>query len=244
MEEHEEIKETQKKRKFNTKNLTEKIRKNPWMLATVLLSVFCLTLLIISFSGNLTGKVISGKEAGQKLLDFYTSAGIEGLKLESIKEFSGLYQINFEYQGSVIPFYVTKDGKSFVPGDYLTNLDVEESETETIPNKTIQECATEYEVEEEIIFYYSDSCGWCAKMKPGVEELEKDGYKFKWIEASDSENSDVINNCIKEHMTSSGVPQFICVKTGEIHVGAFADQDANLDQTALKSWVDECLSAN
>jgi len=243
MEEHEEKKEQQKKRHFNTKDLTEKIRKNPWMLATFLLSFLSLFLVFYLFSGNLTGKVISGNEAGQKLLGLYQSMGVEGLTLDSVKEISGLYQINFGYQGAVIPFYVTKDGKSFIPGDYLSELESEEeTETKSAPNKTILECATEYEIEEEIIFYYSDSCGWCAKMKPGVEELEKEGYKIKWIEASDSENSNVINNCIIEHMTSSGVPQFICVKTGEIHVGAFADQDANLDQTALKTWVDACLS--
>ncbi len=238
MEEHEETKETQKKRKFNTKNLTEKIRKNPWMLATVLLSVFCLVLLVISFSGNLTGKVISEKEVGNIFLTYITSLGadLSQINITDISSKSGIYAISFDYNGVPYPIFysITKDGK-------LVGL---LQETETTPEKTVLECATEYEVEEEIIFYYSDSCGWCAKMKPGVEELEKDGYKFKWIEASDSENSDVINNCIKEHMTSSGVPQFICVKTGEIHVGAFADENANLDQIALKAWVDNCLSAN
>ncbi|MBW2977409.1 hypothetical protein KY331_01045 [Candidatus Woesearchaeota archaeon] len=95
---------------------------------------------------------------------------------------------------------------------------------------------------ETVIFYYSTGCPWCQKMKPGVENLEKEGYKFYWAEGSDPEAAELIDNCIKEHMTSGGVPQFICLKNGKIQTGAFVDADKNMDQDALQAWVDDCIA--
>lgn len=129
MEEHEEIKETQKKRKFNTKDLTEKIRKNPWVLATVLLSVFCLILLVISFSGNLTGNVSQDK-VGTYLVEFYNSKGFAGLELESVGIKDDFYIINASYQGETIPFYVTKTGY-LVGNSLLSIVPVKTSTTNT-----------------------------------------------------------------------------------------------------------------
>jgi thiol-disulfide isomerase/thioredoxin len=95
---------------------------------------------------------------------------------------------------------------------------------------------------ETVIFYYSTGCPWCTKMKPGVENLEKEGYKFYSAEGSEPEAAEMIENCIQEYMTSGGVPQFICLKTGEIKTGAFVDADKNLDQDALQAWVDNCIA--
>ena len=221
-------------------NFTEKFRENPWILATFALGSVALVFLIISLSASITGNAVSGDIAGQKLVDYYTSLGVENLTLDSVKEVSGLYQINVLYNENVIPLYMTKDGKNIIEG--LTPAEQEEEESPQTPDKTVSECAQEYDIEEKVIFYYSNSCGWCAKMKLGVESLEGEGYKFYWAEASDSDASKVINNCVRDHMTSSGVPQFICVRTGEIHVGAFVDENSDLDKDALRTWVDNCLS--
>jgi protein-disulfide isomerase len=91
--------------------ITGKMRENPWMLATLVLGLLALTLFIGNFTGNSTGNVISESEAGQRLLDYYASNGAEGLSLDSVDEVSGLYKVNFEYQGSIVPIYVTKDGR-------------------------------------------------------------------------------------------------------------------------------------
>lgn len=107
--------------------------------------------------------------------------------------------------------------------------------------QTILECASDYGLDENtIIFFYSDSCGWCSKMKPGVESLIERGYNIYLANANEGES--LITECVLDHMTSSGVPQFICVKTGEIKVGAFVDAESNLDQTAMDAWVENCLA--
>ncbi|MCK9569252.1 thioredoxin domain-containing protein [Candidatus Pacearchaeota archaeon] len=132
MEEKKEDTKEENHKHSHKKNLTNKIRENPWMLATILLAILCLILLIFAFTGNFTGNSVSAESAGQKLLAFYTAMGVEGLTLDSVEEVSGLYKINFEYEDAIIPFYVTKDGKSFIPGDYVSSFGTEETEeTET-----------------------------------------------------------------------------------------------------------------
>ena len=107
--------------------------------------------------------------------------------------------------------------------------------------QTILECARDHGLDENtIIFLYSDSCGWCSKMKPGVESLIERGYNIYLANANEEES--LITECVLDYMTSRGIPQFICVKTGEIKVGAFVDAERNLDQTAMDAWVENCLA--
>jgi len=219
--------------------LTKKARSNPWMISTIVLAIFALILIIGSFSGiGLTGNVISEEEAGKIILDFAEQQTGEQLELVGITEEAGLYEVIVLYQEQEVPLYLTKDGKNLVQG--ITPLSTLQpiSQEDLTP---MMECAESYGITNNtIIFYYSDSCGWCARMKPGVEELEKQGYEFKWIEAG--ENSELLNECISPYFTSGGVPKFVCPKKDEVKVGAFADSEGNLDIDAMKSWVDSCIS--
>jgi len=101
-----EIKDISKKADF-----TKKIRTNPWIISTFILGIIVLILLIGNSFGGITGNVISSTVAGEKLLSYYTENGASDLEIDSIKEISGLYQINFKYQETIIPVYITKDGK-------------------------------------------------------------------------------------------------------------------------------------
>ena len=103
------------------------------------------------------------------------------------------------------------------------------------------ECAADFGISEEsIIFYYSDSCGWCTMMKPGIETLEGEGYAVYSANAADPETNTLINDCFINYM-DGGVPQFICLKKNEIKVGAFATQTQELDLNAMRSWFDWCI---
>ncbi len=106
------------------------------------------------------------------------------------------------------------------------------------------ECSEQYGAKEDtIIFYYANTCGWCSKMKPGVTQLQEEGYDFKWVDSANAEESQVINECFRKYMTGGGVPQFICVKNGNIKSGAFVDADKNLDVSLMQSWADACLAS-
>jgi hypothetical protein len=209
------------------------LMKNPWMVASVVLGLIVIVFLVNSFFGITGGAVLGDNVVGEKVVDYLNTQTGGGIELVSVLEFSGLYEIVVSYQGQEISVYATKDGENLIQGvtPIISSEDL----------KPMSECLVDYDFQEDVIFYYSDSCGWCSKMKPGVEELESQGYKIKWIKAG--ENSEIISKCVAGYMKGSGVPQFICPKTNEIHTGAFADAEANLDLEAMKQWVDECVNA-
>jgi hypothetical protein len=102
------------------------------------------------------------------------------------------------------------------------------------------DCAVEQGLTAETaVFYYSDSCPWCAIMKPAVEQLKNEGYLIESVEAGNAQQEELISACFRQYM-SEGVPQFICPKTAEIRPGAFADQSGNVNMVAFKAWLDAC----
>jgi len=111
-------------------NLTEKIRENPWILASFIFGALSTILLLASLFGGFTGNAISGDGAANKLVGFYESLGVEGLKIESVKEVSGLYQVNLEYEGEIVSVYMTKDGKNLIPESALSPLEQTSSNNE------------------------------------------------------------------------------------------------------------------
>jgi hypothetical protein len=78
-------------------------------------------------------------------------------------------------------------------------------------------------------------------MKPGVEQLEEEGYSFFWANGAKPDELEIINDCFRDYM-GGGVPQFICPKTAEIRGGAFADQTGTLDIDAMRAWADACIA--
>jgi hypothetical protein len=221
------------------------VRANPWILSTFVLGILTFAFLI-TYSGGMTGNVISEEDAGEVILGFVQSQTQGQGELVEVKEFNNyFYEAIVLFQGNEFSLFITKDGKYFT-SNLMSFEDMQQPSQETPqeqePAKPILGCAESYGITgDTVIFYYSNSCGWCTKMKPGVEALEKEGYNFEWIEAGGA-GSELIDDCVQAHMTSGGIPQFICPKTDEIHVGAFTNADGELDQSALKAWVDNCIS--
>lgn len=100
--------------------------------------------------------------------------------------------------------------------------------TEEISPKT---CYEEFGASSDtIIFYYADWCMEqtpCKNAKSAVENLQKQGYKFKMERVG----SDLMG-CF-EIENKNAVPQFICAKTGEAKVGS-------VSEAGLKSFADSC----
>ena len=95
---------------------TKKARSNPWMISTIVLVVLSIILLIGSFSGGVTGNVISEDEAGQIIIDFAKQQTGEELEVIEINEDGGLYEVIVLFQGQEVPLYLTSDGKNLVQG--------------------------------------------------------------------------------------------------------------------------------
>ena len=83
-----------------------KVRKNPWVIATIVLAVLLLVIAAVNVS-----TIISKDNAAQKLLKSFTAQGLSGLTINKTEEVSGVYKVTFNYQGQVVPIYMTTDGK-------------------------------------------------------------------------------------------------------------------------------------
>lgn len=135
--EKEEKQENNENVGFEKKTIFGNMRENPWILSTFVLGVLVLILIIGSFSGKLTGNVVSGDSAGQQMLDYFNSNGVEDLTIKSVDDVSGVYKVNFEYQGAVVPYYVTKDGKYAGSLSPLSLSNSDSSGSKTQPQKDI-----------------------------------------------------------------------------------------------------------
>jgi len=172
-----EEKPIENKKIENKKTLTNKLRENPWILSTVVLAIFTVILFFGSFNNSITGNVVKGEDLAQKLLDFYSSSGAAGLEVESVKEVSGVYVINFLYQGNTVPIYVTKDGKY---AGSLSLLPDENTQNQTQNNQTPTEVPkSDKPIVELYVFTY---CPYGLQMEKAiipVVNLFKDKIEFK-----------------------------------------------------------------
>jgi len=108
-------------------SLTEKIRENPWSVSTFILGILVIILLVTTFSGGLTGNVISANNAGDKVVNFlnkYLTLD-NGITLKSVEEDldMGIYIVKVDYKNSTIPTYLSYDGKYIDWGVGMINID-------------------------------------------------------------------------------------------------------------------------
>jgi len=172
-DEEEKIKEPECKPE-GKKKIIKKFRENPWILSTLIVGVLLLILFASTFSGRITGTVISGSEAGEIILDLANSQ-IEGeVELVGVKEENGLYEVTLSMQGEEFPVYLTLDGENLVSG--LTPIFVLKQQNQESPDQTQQ--SEEYSVEElekistfvdclaekNVKIYGANWCGWTKKL--------------------------------------------------------------------------------
>jgi hypothetical protein len=100
-------------KKVDISNLQEQIKKNPWMISTIVLGIIALILLILVFrGGGITGNVISADVAGERLIEFASSQGADAT-LVGVNDNGEFYEVIVSINGQNLPLYVTKDGEFF-----------------------------------------------------------------------------------------------------------------------------------
>jgi len=107
--------------KIDFSKFGNKIKKNPWILVSIVLGIAVIVLLYMNFRGEITGNVISESDAGDKFLDYANSRGANA-ELVKINDKGSLYEIVLSIRGQEAPFYVTKDGKYYIPPTGLIPL--------------------------------------------------------------------------------------------------------------------------
>jgi hypothetical protein len=118
MEEHKvEKKEFKRESTNNISPIQSKIKKNPWIVYTIVLAIVAIVLAYFLYkSGGLTGNTIGANAAGEKLVTYLNSKTGGGVELVSSKDSGSLYEVMVTYQGNEIPVYITKDGSYFIQG--------------------------------------------------------------------------------------------------------------------------------
>ena len=101
----------------NKESFTKKVRKNPWVLATLVLGILSVVLVFGNFAGNLTGNVVSKKVVEENLVGYLNTVADSEISLLDIIDEGNMYLATIKFQGEEIPVYVTKDGEY-----YTTNL--------------------------------------------------------------------------------------------------------------------------
>jgi protein-disulfide isomerase len=114
-------------KKLNVSEMKKNIKKNPWMISTIVLAVITLILLVMVFRGGITGGAIgvgssiSAEQAGERLIEF---ANVQGANAElvEVNDNGIFYEVVVSINGQNLPLYVTKDGEFFTSS--LIPLDV------------------------------------------------------------------------------------------------------------------------
>ena len=135
-EEHKEEKEVEEipeKEKISGGNFTNRIRENPWILSTLVLGVVTLILLVGNFSGGITGKVVSGEEAGENLVEYLNKVADSEVTLIEIEDEGNFYLITIEFKDEEMPIYVTKDGKYYTSTLLPLISSGQEEESQDVP---------------------------------------------------------------------------------------------------------------
>ena len=91
--------------------LGTRMKKNPWMIVSLVLGIVVIIFLIIMLTGISGFGGVGTTAAGQKVIDFAKSQGLEATIVNST-DTGVFYEITISINGQAFPVYVTKDGKS------------------------------------------------------------------------------------------------------------------------------------
>jgi len=106
-------------KKINISKIKNNVKKNPWMISTIVLGIIALILLVMVLRGGITGGVIgvgntiSAEEAGENIIDYLNLIGVDEstIILNDIKKVNNLYEVYISAGGQEGILYVSQDGE-------------------------------------------------------------------------------------------------------------------------------------
>lgn len=104
-----------------------KIKKNPWMIISVILAVIAIILLVLIFYKPGT---VSGTAAGDNVVKFAQAQGLQASVLGVVDK-GAFYEVNLSMNNQRFPVYVTKDGKNMATGLIPLTVDNTNNNTNT-----------------------------------------------------------------------------------------------------------------
>ncbi len=108
----------------------DKVKSNPWILATIVLGVLCVVLIIMLLNGSIgvTGNFVAVNTAGEEAVDLIDN--VFGVEMEYVngKEVDGVYQLDFKLEDNPVTLRATKDFSFLMlpDGRWLRTADYDE----------------------------------------------------------------------------------------------------------------------
>jgi hypothetical protein len=227
-------------------DFTDKLRKNPFMLSTLVFGVLAVLLLVVVVSGgSITGNVVSKEKAGDNLVEYLSTVVDSEIILEGVEDTGALYEVTVNYQGNSIPIYVTKDGAS-----YTSNLIPLVAETDT-PSPTPTPSDVPKSDVPVVELFVMTHCPYGTQAEKGmlpVMELLKDvadiniRFVHYYMHTNNQEEVETPKQvCIREEQSEKYEEYLSCFLASS--GGSVADSDACVVQTGIdQSALDSCVA--
>lgn len=151
----------------NGRNVLEKMRANPWILATGFLALVLIVMILLG-GNSTTGSVVSSDEAADNLLTFVEAqSSSANAAVLSAERDGAVHSVLLSYNGEEVPVYVTLDGNYLISGLVpMAIADSSSSGTNTQPDSysaedlvklgEFSECLADAGVK----IYGANWCGW------------------------------------------------------------------------------------
>ena len=199
---------------------TSKMRKNPWIVSTIVLGLIVIFFIMYSFKGGeITGNVVSGDEAGNTLASFINSNGLGSAKYISSEKEGQLYKISIEVDGQEAPIYVTLDGQYAIaqPIPITGNASTSNADTTGTTNTPTEVPKSDKPKVELFIMSY---CPYGTQMEkailPVISTLkDKIDFKLRYthftLHGEKEDTEDFRQLCIREEQGSKFLPYIQCI---------------------------------
>lgn len=230
----------------NSKGFVSGVKKNPWILSTVVLAVL---VVVMSFSMFYSGS--SAKTAGMSFVDFINSNSESEVQLISSEKFSDdLYEVKVLAGEEEVPVHITKDGKYWV--QLYAELNPEPvKETQTTQPET--ESAEVVKADNPLIqLFVMTHCPYGTQAEKGflpamkaLGDVAKMEIRFVhyYMHTNNQEEVETPRQvCIREEQSDKFIPYLECFlgSTAGTPAEALACQEkVGIDSEAL----DECISS-
>ncbi len=112
-----------------------KLKKNPWIISTILLAIVLVVVLVMYNKG---GGMVSADNAGESVVSFINNNPNLNSQVSLVKtEKEGqLYKVTLNYEGQEVPLYTTLDGKYLVSNIVPLSGDAAPADDGTLPTDT------------------------------------------------------------------------------------------------------------
>ena len=84
---------------------------------------------------------------------------------------------------------------------------------------------------QDMYYFYTTGCAYCAKVEPVVDKLNQEGYNILKLDLEDKENKEVMNELQQKFNFKCGTPLLIDPNSGNLVCGS-------RDEDLLRKWAD------